>query len=520
MNPIFRGVSTSPPDPAGDERVLLARLSANADDAEAAAMLGGLLNRTGRAAEAARFLRPCVERASGHPELRRELAFAYILCARLDAALETLAPVFANHSDQPDVRRLFERAIVALGRGQERSYTERRVWQQVGGVLLGLGERRGAELCDRAALGEAPAGEQYAEFALGSDIAAHCAAAGGAVHVVRGQKIEPPPGAFASLAPPLDSFVCALPDGRVLGQSFIPAAADGTAFTVRCIPNINKHLNANAVEALDTVRIGAASRILCRSSGTDEYRGRHVLLGSHENVGHWSFHHFGRLRLVDEVPALADAPLVVGDRIKPTQIDSLLRAGIAQERIVRIPLGRIARFEELWVPSLLMGGTPTRSWNPGLTGYIRRRLKLEFPSAPGRRLFIGRTGARWRRLLNEPEVLGALAEFGFESIDPGAMSLEEQIRAASSAQIIVAVFGAGSNLHLFAPESAPLVELKFDVRNQMDIHPMLTEDIGQPHYAVTGEVRNETEDILHSDFVVPPEAVRAAVREALAALGA
>jgi capsular polysaccharide biosynthesis protein len=179
------------------------------------------------------------------------------------------------------------------------------------------------------------------------------------------------------------------------------------------------------------------------------------------------------------------------------------------------------------VPSLLFCGIVGRDatggglyWSPEAVTFIRRRLRLDFGARRTRRIFVGRKDARWRRLINEAEIVAMLGRFGFESVDPGAMSLDEQIELAESAQIIVGVFGAGLNLLLFAAEGTPIVELKYDLEGVMDINWALTGTLRQPYHEIIGESQPTDPDFLKLDFVVFVDRVREVVEQALDSLGA
>lgn len=503
-------------DYAAAERSLADALRARPGDGDAAALMGIALARSGRPDEAIDFLRPRFKRRREHAGLRMALASAYIAAGHAEAALLALSGMLPQHAESADVRKLFERALAAIALHESEPADREWMWREMGCVLLALEEDWAAERCDWALAGPPAAGVAYEAFVIDEGLEAYCAKRGHALRALPEFKLDPPPG-FEAKYRPVDSFVAMLPRGRVLGHSFIPAGEDGSAFIDRCIPNRLKHLEADASSVLDIVRLGSEGRILVRAAGTDFHPGRHVLLGSHENIGHWFYFHFGRLRLVDALPELAEAKFVVGDDLRPAAVASLARAGIAEDRVVRIPKGRFAQFEELWVPSLAFGGTPEAMfWNAGLARYIREKLGLAFPSAPKRRVFIGRKDARWRHLTNEAQVEAMLAAEGFETVDPGTLTLEEQVALAADIEILVSVFGAGTNLHLFCPERMPLIELRFDAQGQMDIHPLVAHDIGQRHTPIVGPIEKRAPRFLNSDFSVPVEAVRDEVRKALA----
>jgi hypothetical protein len=91
----------------------------------------------------------------------------------------------------------------------------------------------------------------------------------------------------------------------------------------------------------------------------------------------------------------------------------------------------------------------------------RRRLGLEAAAAPraSRRLFVSRRDAAKRRVVNEDELLAALATLGFEVIIPGALTFGEQVAAFSSADVVVGPHGAGLANAIFMPRGSTIVEL-------------------------------------------------------------
>jgi len=78
---------------------------------------------------------------------------------------------------------------------------------------------------------------------------------------------------------------------------------------------------------------------------------------------------------------------------------------------------------------------------------------------PARRLFIGRKGAKLRRLKNEDEILAMLAKEGFEPFMPDANDQRSQIEAFRAADIVVAVHGAALTNLVFCRPGTRVVEI-------------------------------------------------------------
>lgn len=512
------------------EDILCASLGDQVRDVEVLHLLGVVLNRTGRPERAAAILTGARKLAPDHETVYKELAIANLARCQLGSDLREILDALSQRLDLAsptvEVRRLLDAGMKMPGRNDPPEGIRTEVAFLLGAACLSVDEE-GAELCSRILGPAEDADSKYAVFDLQTPLPDYCRKLGFPCKIAGALALSPMQRRRNPAAPAVPSFLCALPEGLVLGRSFIPAAQTGHAFPEQCIHNPGKLRWNNAARLFDLVRLAAESRLLLSSSGTDSYGGPHLLVGNNENFGHWLLNHFSRLRHAEEEPALREAPVVVGDDIRPVHRQCLIRAGIAPEQIVYLRRGRIASFGELWVPSLLFCGVAGRDgmegglyWSPEAITFIRRRLRLDFSARPTRRIYVGRKDAKWRRLINEAEIVEMLERFGFEAADPGAMSLDEQIELAASAQIIVGAFGAGMNLLLFAPEGTPVVELKYDLEGLMDINWALTGTLRQPHHEIIGESRPTDPDLLKRDFTVAADRVRDVVERALDALGA
>jgi tetratricopeptide (TPR) repeat protein/capsular polysaccharide biosynthesis protein len=310
-------------------------------------------------------------------------------------------------------------------------------------------------------------------------------------------------------------FLAQLKDGGVLGGSNLPVTRGGAFFSHQLIHNEHRLMTDPGYQKRESVVLAIEQQIVSPVFEEKEFSGAHILIGSHENFGHWMLNNFARLALINDEEALKSLPVVVGDDLSGTRLECLARFGIGEDRIVRVPPGQIAWFEELWVPSFPYFAEPTTlMWAPAVIHFIRTALDIPQERAlgkPPRRLFLTRRNAQWRHLANEDEIVVALQPFGFESIELADLSLDEQIALASEADIILGPFGAAMNLHLFAPQGTHVVELKFS-ESAMDIHPTLAGEIGQFHHSITCQRANSSGYLLNDDLVAPVDEVVALAR--------
>lgn len=314
--------------------------------------------------------------------------------------------------------------------------------------------------------------------------------------------------------------VARLENGLVYGQSFLPVSAEGRACPVWFVHNPLVLWKVLHYEDTETVPVGAGNGLLGCFAGVDEFD-EAILIGHHDNFGHWLLNHLGRLAFLDAIPGRENLPLVVGDNIGTSQLDCLARLGYPPSRLIRLKKGRLARFRRLWAPmmSLCAGPDGRLYWSPRTLDFMRRGLGVPAQPAPkpGKRIFIGRQGARWRRLLNEDALRKMLSEWGFQAVDPGTLSIAQQVELAADAEVICGIIGAGMSLALFAPPAAKVIELKYHSNDGVTLlFPSLCQRLGQQVREVRGTpLVQEGVNPVNYDFMVPAPLVR----EALASLG-
>ncbi|MFL6061931.1 MAG: glycosyltransferase family 61 protein [Marmoricola sp.] len=132
--------------------------------------------------------------------------------------------------------------------------------------------------------------------------------------------------------------------------------------------------------------------------------------------------------------------------------------GITADQIIDSDQVRHVRAQSLVVPGV--ASTIERN-PPWVSQLLRERLVPPgLDRVPGRNLYLARrAGLHNRCVLNEAEVLALLEPLGFDVIDPGDLSVRDQIRTFAEADVVVAPHGASlANIPFFSP-GASLLEL-------------------------------------------------------------
>ncbi len=306
--------------------------------------------------------------------------------------------------------------------------------------------------------------------------------------------------------------VARIPGGSVLGLSFIPMSRNATAcldWFVHHRLNLNKVMNSENSRTLPLVTPNA---LLACFDGTDEYD-EGILIGNCDNFGHWLLNHLARLALVMPDGKFEGIPLVVGENISGTQLDCLARFGFDRSKLIQLRQGRLARFKMLWAPVMPFCALDNSLWwSPYIVDFLRSQFRLRPPdSGPRRRLFVSRRNSRWRRLSNEDELRPYLVGLRFEFVDPGSLTIAQQIDLASNAEIIMGPTGAGMNILIFAPGDAVVIDLTH-LGGEMALTYPICSQIGQRYIKVEGTREANDDDPLKHDISVTRRQITEALR--------
>jgi capsular polysaccharide biosynthesis protein len=183
-----------------------------------------------------------------------------------------------------------------------------------------------------------------------------------------------------------------------------------------------------------------------------------VFIGHNANYYHWLIEDIPRLGLAECSTMLGGREVLVDKDIQPWQLDLLARFGFSEERLRRSPFDRPIIFRDVLLPSRLSTHGVV---HPDAARFVRDSLLQHSPASPkrGKRLYVTRRAVPGRALLNADEITGHFARAGFSVVDPGGLSIDQQIEIFSDAEVIAGPAGAGLANIIFAPAEARLIQL-------------------------------------------------------------
>lgn len=251
-----------------------------------------------------------------------------------------------------------------------------------------------------------------------------------------------------------ESYVLTLRNGRVQNQRGFIVTENGVL-----VHELSRHHG---------MRVPAEHRFMRRArwGGLTKHlhgRGAVVTTDGADIYYHWLLDLLPRLHLLTSAGRPLDAYdrfIVSANRIKAGDA-VLARLGIPLEKIVEVSRFAGYRADELVVPSY--ASQPLQP-NPAVVAILREQIRPKVVTASGRnrrRLYVRRTARR--RLINQDAVEAVLKRFGFETVQSEGLTIAEQWKLFSEAEMVAGVHGAGLANAVFAPPGAALVELTVPV---------------------------------------------------------
>jgi capsular polysaccharide biosynthesis protein len=178
--------------------------------------------------------------------------------------------------------------------------------------------------------------------------------------------------------------------------------------------------------------------------------------------------------------------VVVNSLRSPFQRETLERLGIPEGKVVESDRHPHLQADELIVPSFPGAFTWASSQAIAFLRHTFLPLSQNAQRNWPRRIYISRTKAHHRRILNEPAVIEALAPFGIMPIELESLSLAEQIALFAQADIIVAPHGAGLTNLTFCKPGTRVLEI-FSPTYVRHEYLVISQQVGLRHWFITGE---------------------------------
>lgn len=177
---------------------------------------------------------------------------------------------------------------------------------------------------------------------------------------------------------------------------------------------------------------------------------------------HWMVDILPRFKILRESGHnLADVDYVlVNSQQSPFQQETLALLGLSPDRLLESDRYPYIQASQLIVPSF----AGHLGWmQPWALSFLRQTLLPLADSTRSQvypdRIYISRSQAQYRRVLNEPAVLDLLQSFGFVSVVLESLSLAEQIALFAHAKVVMAPHGSGLTNLAFCQPGTKVIEL-------------------------------------------------------------
>lgn len=211
------------------------------------------------------------------------------------------------------------------------------------------------------------------------------------------------------------------------------------------------------------------------------------------NLYHWLFNPtLTLLRLMSSARhAMHDVSAIYIGPAWPNKLPTFVEQSLEILGLTKLPLIRTAVHPERLLMSFY--DCTSVSASPNQFRWLRQNLAPDRTTG-GLRLYLGRSLARRRRLLNEHELIAALEKAGFLCIpDPSTLDFNSQCRLMAEADVVVAPHGAALSLMFCCVPGTKIVEIHspgylsplyawMAMIGELGYSPLMSDTISNPLY--------------------------------------
>lgn len=228
-----------------------------------------------------------------------------------------------------------------------------------------------------------------------------------------------------------------------------------------------------------------------------------IFLGAHWNYGHWLYNHLARLYYCQS--SYKDCHIIVNNSIDHDKFKIFKYFNIPDENIKILNAGTILNVEQLIIPQMPWHSLNGKLWwspnsfkflreNIGCNEYLNSKCKLN--------IFITRSSARWRKVVNEMKLFDIVKKYNFQLLDVGALTVDEQIALGKQTRNLISPLGANSNFFINMPIGAKFLELSPPI-NQMNVGGLFSIASRLNYYQLIGRPeKKENQRELDSDYFI------------------
>lgn len=241
-----------------------------------------------------------------------------------------------------------------------------------------------------------------------------------------------------------------------------------------------------------------------------------ALIGGHNNFYHWHLNWLPRAKLIERALGCSNLKYLIHGNSAPFVEQSLVHwTGCTPGHVISMP-SPIVRVRKLFLPTFFL--------NPVISPFALRTYSQPLSCTrdrPDRRVFVRRSNATVRRIVNEEDAVMALETLGFEGIYTEKLSYTEELSLFGSTSDIVGLYGAGLTNMLFCHPGFSVVEVVNDYFNKVYWSLALVLGCRSFMRAPPSEVvqnftiTNPAQRVKDNDVVVDVEALKRTVEQTL-----
>ncbi|NEO52948.1 MAG: DUF563 domain-containing protein [Okeania sp. SIO3B5] len=208
---------------------------------------------------------------------------------------------------------------------------------------------------------------------------------------------------------------------------------------------------------------------------------------------HWMFDMVARILLLHQSSIdISSIDKFIVNKIQTRfHKETIKKLGIPQNKIIESCNYPHIQADRLIVPSIpVQFGFRTTKWACESLKSIFLSQQVSRSSLYPEKIYISRSQALKRRVVNEEKVVNLLEKFGFKTIVLESISIPEQALYLANARVVVAPHGAGLTNILFCNSGTKIIEF-FAPEYILVCYWVISNICGLEHYHLIGEVFDE-----------------------------